>query len=76
MIRAALLCALVLTSVFSAGVTPAACLDANSNLLPGKATKELPPELLLLLQQKNMPKHSPILPDRRLESRRMIGHCP
>ncbi len=29
--------------------------------MPAKATKELPPELLSLLQQKNMPKHSPIL---------------
>ncbi len=29
--------------------------------LPAKATKKLPPELLSLLQQKNMPIHSPIL---------------
>ena len=29
--------------------------------MPAKATKELPPELLSLLRQKNMPKHSPIL---------------
>ena len=29
--------------------------------LPAKATKELPPELLSLLRQKKMPKHSPIL---------------
>ncbi len=29
--------------------------------LPAKATKELPPELLALLRQKKMPKHSPIL---------------
>jgi murein L,D-transpeptidase YafK len=29
--------------------------------LPAKATKKLPPELLSLLQQKNMPLHSPIL---------------
>src|SRR5262249_30698234 len=29
--------------------------------LPPKATKELPPELLSLLRQKKMPKHSPIL---------------
>ena len=34
---------------------------ANSNRLPAKATKELPPELLSLLRQKKMPKHSPIL---------------
>ncbi|MEI9924773.1 MAG: murein L,D-transpeptidase family protein [Bradyrhizobium sp.] len=61
MICAALLRALVLTAVFAAGVTPAICLDAISNPLPGKATKELPPELLSLLQQKKMPKHSPII---------------
>ncbi len=60
MIRAALFRALVLAA-FAAGVTPAACLGENSNGLPGKATKELPPELLALLQQKNMPKHSPII---------------
>src|ERR1700730_10327612 len=61
MIRAALFRALVLTVALAAGVTPATCLEANNNLLPGKATKELPPELLALLQQKNMPKHSPII---------------
>jgi murein L,D-transpeptidase YafK len=61
MICAALLRALVLTTVFVAGLTPATCLGENSNRLPGKATKELPPELLALLQQKKMPKHSPII---------------
>jgi murein L,D-transpeptidase YafK len=61
MICAALLRALVLTAVFAAGMIPAACLGENSNRLPGKATKELPPELLALLQQKNMPKYSPIV---------------
>src|SRR5262245_48993231 len=34
---------------------------ATNNQLPAKATKELPPALLSLLQQKKMPKHSPIL---------------
>ena len=33
----------------------------GNNELPAKATKELPPELLALLRQKSMPKHSPIL---------------
>jgi murein L,D-transpeptidase YafK len=61
MIRAALLRALVLTAVFAAGLTPAACLEANSTPLPSKATKELPAELLALLQEKKMPKHSPII---------------
>ena len=48
---------------------PVRCLgeDANQSAakappeLPAKATKELPPELLSLLQQKRMPKRSPIL---------------
>ena len=34
---------------------------ATQELVPAKATKELPPELLSLLRQKKMPKHSPIL---------------
>src|SRR5215510_16008889 len=53
MIHATALRALVLTAV--------TCLGENSNRLPTKATQELPPELLSLLQQKKMPKHSPIL---------------
>ena len=61
MICAALLRALVLAAAFAAGLMPAICLGEISNPLPGKATKELPPELLALLQQKNMPKNSPII---------------
>ena len=68
MIRATVLRALVLAAAFAAGLTPVTCLGENSNRLPtkatklpAKATKNLPPELLSLLQQKKMPKHSPIL---------------
>jgi murein L,D-transpeptidase YafK len=61
MIRATVLRALVLAAAFAAGLTPVACLGENSNPLPAKATKELPPELLSLLRQKKMPKYSPIL---------------
>src|SRR5215813_557870 len=61
MIRAAALRALVLTATFAAVLTPVTCLGEDSNRLPAKATKELPPELLSLLRQKNMPKLSPIL---------------
>ena len=61
MIGATVLRALVLTAVFSAGLTPVTCLSQNSNPLPTKATKELPPELLSLLRQKKMPKYSPIV---------------
>jgi murein L,D-transpeptidase YafK len=51
----------VLTAAFFAALSPATCLGENSNRLPAKATKELPPELLSLLRQKKMPKYSPIL---------------
>jgi murein L,D-transpeptidase YafK len=73
MIRTTVLRALVLTAVFAAALTPVTCLgqdpDQNSKQLPAKlppklpakATKPLPPELLSLLQQKKMPKDSPIL---------------
>src|SRR5215204_6520005 len=61
MIRAMVLRAVVLTAAFAALLTPVTCLGETSNPLPTKATKELPPELLSLLQQKKMPKHSPIL---------------
>src|SRR5438477_12269969 len=61
MIRATALHALVLTAAFAAALTPVTCLGESSNRLAAKATKELPPELLSLLRQKKMPKHSPIL---------------
>jgi len=58
--RATVLCAL-LTAAFAGLLTPARCLGADSNQLPAKATQELSHELLSLLHQKHMPKHSPIL---------------
>ena len=61
MIRATVLRALVLTAALAAGLTPVACLGESGKRLPAKATRELPPELLSLLQQKKMPKHSPII---------------
>ena len=71
MIRATVLRALVLTAAFAAALTPVTCLGEDTDpsppkvtkapKLPAKATKKLPPELLALLQQKNMPVHSPIL---------------
>jgi murein L,D-transpeptidase YafK len=60
MIGATAFRALVLAAVFFAGLTPVACLGQNKPL-PPKATKELRPELLSLLQQKRMPKNSPII---------------
>jgi murein L,D-transpeptidase YafK len=62
MIRAtAALRALVLAASFASAFTPVTCLGENSNQLPARATKELPPEMLSLLRQKKMQKHSPIL---------------
>src|SRR5262249_16557131 len=61
MIRATVLRALVLSVALAAALTPATCLGESSNPLPAKATQELPRELLALLRQKKMPKHSPIL---------------
>jgi murein L,D-transpeptidase YafK len=74
MIRATVLRALVLTAALAAALPPVACLAETSTeksteksaekkvpKLPAKATRELPPELLSLLRQKNMPKNSPIL---------------
>ncbi len=60
--HATLVRALVLSVVVFAGVLmPLLCLAENGNQLPAKATQELSPELLSLLQQKNMARHSPIL---------------
>src|SRR5256886_1527474 len=61
MIRATVVRALMLAAAFAAALTPVTCLGEDSNQLPTRATKELPSELLSLLQQKKMPKHSPIL---------------
>jgi murein L,D-transpeptidase YafK len=62
LIRATPIRALVLSAAILAGaLMPLRCLGEDSNQLPAKATKEVPPELLSLFQQKHMPKHSPIL---------------
>jgi murein L,D-transpeptidase YafK len=60
-IRAKLVRALVVSAVFAGLLTPMRCLGQYGYVLPEKAIKELSPELLSLLQQKNMPKYSPIL---------------
>jgi murein L,D-transpeptidase YafK len=62
MIRAtAAVRALVSAAAFAAALMPVTSLGETSNQLPARATMELPPELLSLLRQKKMPKHSPIL---------------
>jgi murein L,D-transpeptidase YafK len=61
LIRATVVRALLLTAVFAGALAPVRCLGEDGNQLPTKATMELSRELLSLLQQKKMPKHSPIL---------------
>ena len=61
LIRATVVRALLLTAVFAGALTPVRCLGEDGNQLPTKATMELSRELLSLLQQKKMPRHSPIL---------------
>jgi murein L,D-transpeptidase YafK len=61
LIRATVVRALLLTAVFAGALTPVWCLGEDGNQLPAKATMELSRELLALLQQKKMPKYSPIL---------------
>jgi len=57
--------AIVLAAAFAAGLTPTMGQGENSKPLskplPAKATQELPAELLSLLEQKKMPKYSPIV---------------
>jgi murein L,D-transpeptidase YafK len=60
-IRASLIRAIVLSAAFAASLAPVRCLGQYGYVLPDKATKELSPELLSLLQEKSMPKYSPIL---------------
>lgn len=61
MIRAMVRHALALAAAFAAALMPVTCLGQSTKPLPAKATQELPPELLSLLEQKKMPKYSPII---------------
>jgi len=61
LICATLVRALVLSAAFAAALTPVRCLSEDGNQLPENATNELSPDLLSLLRQKKMPKHSPII---------------
>ena len=61
LICATLVRALVLSAAFASALTPVQCLGEDGNQLPENATTELSPELLSLLRQKKMPKHSPII---------------
>ncbi len=61
LICATLVRALVLSAAFAGALTPVRCLGEDGNQLPENATTELSPELLTLLRQNKMPKHSPII---------------
>ena len=61
LIRPTLFRALVLSAALAGALTPVRCLGEGSSKLPEWATRELSPELLSLLRQKKMSKHSPII---------------
>jgi murein L,D-transpeptidase YafK len=65
-VRALVSCALswrmlMTLAVLAGALTLAGCYGDDGYQLPTRAMKELSPEMLTLLQQKNMPKDSPIL---------------
>src|SRR5580704_9162301 len=59
--RASLIRALTASAVLAGALTLAGCYGDDGYQLPTRAMKELSPEMLTLLDQKNMPKESPIL---------------
>jgi murein L,D-transpeptidase YafK len=61
LVRATLFRAFVIAAAVAGALVPVQCLGEDGKQLPGKATRELSPELLSLLRQKKMPKHSSIL---------------
>ncbi|MGO9699641.1 MAG: L,D-transpeptidase family protein [Xanthobacteraceae bacterium] len=61
MIRASLVRALTASAVLAAALALAGCYGEDGYQLPTRAMKELSPQTLALLEQKHMPKDSPIL---------------
>ncbi len=61
MIRARLLRALAASAVLAGALALAGCFGEDGYQLPTKAMKELSPQMVALLEQKQMPKDSPIL---------------
>jgi len=61
LIRASLVRALMASAVIAGALTLAGCYTDVGYQLPTRAMKELSPEMLALLQKKDMPKESPIL---------------
>ena len=61
LIRASLVRALTASAVLAGALSLAGCYGDDGYQLPTRAMKELSPEMLTLLDQKNMPKDSPLL---------------
>jgi murein L,D-transpeptidase YafK len=61
LIGAAFLRALLISAAIACVLAPARGFGQDSKPLPEKATRELPPQLLALLRQRKMPKHSPVI---------------
>jgi murein L,D-transpeptidase YafK len=61
LIRASLVRALMAPAVLAGALMLAGCYGDDGYQIPTRAMKELSPEMLTLLEQKNMPKDSPIL---------------
>ncbi len=61
LIRASLVRALTASAVLAAALALAGCYGEDGYQLPTRAMKELSPQTLALLEQKHMPKDSPIL---------------
>ncbi len=60
-VGARLLRALLASAVLAAALTLGGCFGEEGYDIPGRAEKQLSPEMLALLQKKNMPQDSPIL---------------
>jgi len=61
LVRASLIRALLAPAALAAALALAGCYADDGYQIPTRAMKELSPEMLTQLQQKNMPKDSPIL---------------
>jgi murein L,D-transpeptidase YafK len=61
LIRARLVRALTASVIVAGSLALAGCYGEDGYQLPTKAMKELSPQMLALLEQKNMPKESPVL---------------
>jgi murein L,D-transpeptidase YafK len=59
--RASLARALTVSAIIAGSLALAGCFSGDSYELPTRAMKELSPQMVAMLEQKNMPKDSPIL---------------